>query len=164
MRDTLVQAKVGVQEMREALARSTQRLEQERRELETMRRRKGLAAGIGDLETVRLAERHESIHAERVQVLEQKMEAQRNELALAERDVEEMTKELRVAVSGASPHGVSPEARTMDALDEELSRGTGGDDANVREEIDSLGRARARADREVDAQRKLDELKRRMGK
>lgn len=34
----------------------------------------------------------------------------------------------------------------------------------LRDEIDSLGRARARAEREADAARRLDELKRRMGK
>jgi hypothetical protein len=34
----------------------------------------------------------------------------------------------------------------------------------LRDEIDSLSRTRARADREADAARKLEELKRRMGK
>jgi hypothetical protein len=41
---------------------------------------------------------------------------------------------------------------------------TGESASAVREEIDSLGRARSRADREADATRKLEELKRRMGK
>ena len=36
--------------------------------------------------------------------------------------------------------------------------------SSLRDEIDSLGRSRARADREADAARRLDELKRRMGK
>jgi hypothetical protein len=40
----------------------------------------------------------------------------------------------------------------------------GSDTAGLREEINSLGRARAREEREADAARRLDELKRRMGK
>ena len=36
--------------------------------------------------------------------------------------------------------------------------------ASVRSEIDALGRDRDRADREADAARRLDELKRKMGK
>jgi hypothetical protein len=34
----------------------------------------------------------------------------------------------------------------------------------VAEEFDAMGRARARADRDAEAARKLEELKRRMGK
>jgi hypothetical protein len=34
----------------------------------------------------------------------------------------------------------------------------------VAEEIDAMGRARARSEREADAERRLAELKRRMGK
>ena len=36
--------------------------------------------------------------------------------------------------------------------------------ASIRSEIDALGRERERADREADAARRLDELKRKMGK
>jgi hypothetical protein len=39
-----------------------------------------------------------------------------------------------------------------------------GDSSHVAEEIDAMGRARARSDREADAERRLAELKRRMGK
>lgn len=165
MRDTLVQAKVGLQEMREALERSRQRAERERQELETVRRRKTLASNIGDAETVKIAEKYELMHAERLEVVERKLLAQEGELALAEREVEAMSKELRAAMSGAVPPSTNAEARAAAELDEELSRdGSGSAGGHVREEIDSLGRARARADREADAQRRLDELKRRMGK
>jgi len=167
MRDTLVQAKVGVQEMREGLEKTRRRVEQERRDLDTMRRRKTLASGINDEETVKLAEKYEQHHAERVAVLERKIAAQESELSLAEREIEQMSGELRMAMSGAAPAGGrSVEAEAMRELDEELEgagEGAAGGGA-AREEIDALGRARARADREADAQRRLDELKRRMGK
>ena len=167
MRDTLVQAKVGVEEMREALARAKHRLEQERRELDTVRRRKALAANINDAETVQIAEKYELLHIERVEVMDRKVAAQENELALAERDVEEMTRELRLASAGATPPmGNAAEAQRMrDARAEAEDATSGGDNPSaVRDEIDSLGRARSRAEREADAARKLEELKRRMGK
>src|SRR6185503_3194806 len=119
-------------------------------------RRKQLAEGIKDQETVGLATKYEEMHAERVQVLRSKVTAQEAELALAERDVDMMSKELKAVLSGTDPRGAAP------ALD------TSGDEppetAKLNEEIDSLGRARARAEREDDAARRLDELKRRMGK
>ena len=165
MRDTLVQAKVGIEEMREALARSKQRLELERRELDTVRRRKGLAANIGDAETVQIAEKYEQMHVERLEVIERKVAAQESELSLAERDVDEMTRELKLASVGATPAAGSPaEAQRMRDAHAEAEQETADGGAAVRDEIDGLGRARARADREADAARKLEELKRRMGK
>lgn len=163
MRDTLVQAKVGIEEMREALARSKQRLEIERRELDTVRRRKGLAANINDAETVQIAEKYEQMYVERVEVLERKVAAQENELTLADRDVAEMTRELRLASSGATPPAGGDAQRMRDAQ-AEAEAVTGESSAAVGEEIDSLRRARSRAEREADATRKLEELKRRMGK
>jgi hypothetical protein len=165
MRDTLVQAKVGLQDLREALEKSKRRLEAERRELDTVLRRKRLAEQINDAETVRLATQYEEMHTERVAVLTRKLEAQESELSLAERDVAQMMTELRQAASGIPPGGKS-NARAvnaaMDELDSELSGA--GKNESLREEIDGLSRARSRADHEADAARKLEELKRRMGK
>lgn len=163
MKDTLVQAKVGVDEMRDGQSKTRQRLELARKELETTRRRRGLAEGIGDAETVRLAEQYEATQAERVQILEQKLAAQEGELALAEREVTEMTAELRAVMSGARPAvGASPEAEAEAELDRELDGAA--QSRETAQEIDALGRQRARADREADAARRLEELKRRMGK
>ena len=156
MKDTLVQAKVGLDDMRSGLAKSRERLAAEERELETVRRRKQLADGIGDRETVEIAGKYEQMHAERVDVLRQKVAAQEAELALAERDVEEMAAQLKAVLTGAAPAPTSLDAPSGDD-------GAGGS-SSLRDEIDSLGRARARADREADAARRLDELKRRMGK
>ena len=69
MRDTLVQARIGLGDLRTALETTRSRLAEERRELDTVRRRKGLAAGIKDQETVTIAERYEAQHSQRVTVL-----------------------------------------------------------------------------------------------
>jgi chromosome segregation ATPase len=166
MRDTLVQAKVGLQDLRDALAQAKRRLEAERRELDTVQRRKRLAEEINDAETVRLAGQYEQMHAERVAVLTQKIEAQESELALAERDVGQMMTELRQAASGVPLTGDRSAAAmnaAMDEVESDLNAGSGQKES-LRQEIDGLSRARTRADHEADAARKLEELKRRMGK
>lgn len=168
MRDTLVQAKVGLQDLRDGLEKSRRRLDAERRELETVQRRKRMAEQINDAETVRLAVQYEQLHSERLQVLTRKLEAQESELSLAERDVAQMMTELRNAASGIPSGGDRNAAAMNEAMDEiesELGEGKGnGRDGSLRDEIDGLSRARTRADREADAARKLEELKRRMGK
>ena len=167
MRDTLVQAKMGLQDLRDALEKSRRRLEAERRELDTVQRRKRLAEQINDSETVRLATQYEQLHAERLEVLTRKLEAQESELALAERDVSQMMNELRAAASGIGPAtdrsgNAAAMNAAMDEVESELGGGAG--DGTLREEIEGLSRARTREDREADAARRLEELKRRMGK
>jgi phage shock protein A len=164
MRDTLVQAKVGLQDLRDGVAQSKRRLEQERRELDTVQRRKRLAEQINDEETVRLATQYEQLHAERFAVLQRKVEAQESELALAEREVAQMMTELRQAASGIPAAGERSNAAVSAAMDEIESEMGTAKNASLRDEIDGLSRARTRADHEADAARKLEELKRRMGK
>lgn len=166
MRDTLVQAKVGLQDLRDGLEKSRQRLQAEQRELETVLRRKRLAEQIKDVETVKLATQYEQLHAEKVTVLTRKLEAQESELALAERDVAQMMTELRNAASGIGPATDRGAAAAMNAAMDEVESELGSEtkDGGLRDEIDGLSRARGRADREADAARRLEELKRRMGK
>lgn len=156
MRETLVQAKAGLNDLRDGLAKARQRLEAEVRELETVRRRKSLAEGIGDRQTVDIAAKYEQMHVERVEILRQKVTAQEAELALAERDVGEMSAELKAVLAGIDPRAADAAIASPDVTEP--------DGANLRDEIDSLGRAHERAEREADAARRLDELKRRMGK
>jgi len=156
MKQTLVQARVGLEDLRGGIEQTRQRLAAEERELETVRRRKGLAAGINDQETVMLAEKYEVLHAERTDVLTRKLAVQESELAMVEREVAEMTTALKSAMSGA---GVSPLQAEASELDSMLDGG-----ANVAQEIDALGRASARSAREAEAERLLAEMKRRMGK
>lgn len=161
MKQTLVTARIGLDDLRGGVAITRQRLAKEQQQLETMRRRKGLAAGIDDTETVALAEKYEAHHAERTGVLQRKLDAQEAELAIAERDVEEMTTELRNAMAGipAGPRTASIDAEASAAADE-----AAGGSRDVAAEIDALGRASARNARDADAEARLAELKRRMGK
>jgi hypothetical protein len=164
MKDTLVQARVGLDEMRSALEKTRQRLVLEEKQLETVVRRKQLAQGINDQETVDIATKYEERHAERVSIVRQKVDAQEAELALAERDVAQMTAELKAVVNGTDPRAAvgaaqaAAEAEVDAAVDSEHGA------SKLSDEIDSLGRARARADAESDADRRLEELKRKMGK
>lgn len=158
MKQTLVTARMGLDDLRGGVALTRQRLDVERRELETMRRRKGYAADINDSETVTLAEKYEAHHAERVEVLTRKLDAQEAELAIAERDVAEMTAELKQAMLGVpGAPGIDDAARAeADAVLD--------DSSNIARDLDAMGRARARSEREADAEQRLAELKRRMGK
>ena len=166
MRDTLVQAKVGLQDLRDGLEKSRRRLQAEQHELETVLRRKRLAEQINDAETAKLATQYEQLHAEKVAVLTRKLEAQESELALAERDVAQMMTELRNAASGIASGTDRRATAAMNAAMDEVESELGGEtkDGGLRDEIDGLSRARGRADREADAARRLEELKRRMGK
>ena len=138
MKSTMVQVKLGVDDLRDALVQSRRKLESEQRELSTVRRRKELALGIQDAETVAVAERFERQHEERARVLE------------------EMKVELRKAMTGV------PSTAGAESLDDPLAEP--GENPRVREEIDALARERARADRDADAARRLEELKKKMGK
>lgn len=158
MKSTLVQARLGVDDLRDALAQSRRKLETEHRELATIRRRKELAVGIQDAETVSVAERFERQHQERVAVLEQKVAVQERELEMAEREVADMKVELRNAMSGIPG---SAGARIEDPHEDPLEDVQG---EKARDEIDALARERARSDRDTDIARRLEELKRRMGK
>jgi hypothetical protein len=156
MKQTLVQARMGLDDLRGGIQQTRQRLAAEERELETVRRRKGQAAGINDQETVMLAEKYEVLHAERTDVLARKLAVQEAELAMVEREVAEMTTALKSAMSGAGAAPLQAESAELDAM---LDGG-----ADVAQEIDALGRASARSAREAEAERLLAELKRRMGK
>ena len=159
MNQTLVQARMGLDDLRGGVGVTRERLDVETRELETMRRRKAAAVAINDAETVALAEKYETLHAERAEVLRRKLEAQEAELGMVEREVGAMTSDLKQAMldAGGNPSSISDDARAeADAI---LDDGKG-----VAEEIDAMSRAGRRSARESEAEQKLAELKRRMGK
>ena len=160
MRETLARAKAGVEDLRSGVERTRARLAAEQRELDTVRRRKRLAAQVNDAQTVSVAERFEVHHAERVLVLEQKVAVQERELALAEAEVAEMMQAFKAAVAtgGAAGAGAPSidEAATREVDEALAGRGTA--------EMDDLARTRQREQRNADAERRLEELKRRMGK
>lgn len=170
MRETLVQARMGLDDLRKGIEQTRARLARERSELETVRRRKQLAVGINDAETVAVAERYEKQHVERTALLERKLETQEAELAMVEREVDEMNAEFKLAAAGGTPGvsaGGSPgvsgggdAAAAGNAAVEDLMN----ESAGLRNEIDGMARARQRADAESAAAEKLAALKRRMGK
>ena len=147
MRDALVQARMGVAEVRDALKETRSHLAHERAELETARRRRELAAGIHDHETVEVALRFERRHVERIEVFERKLAAQESELALAQSELDEMNAQYRsMQVGGGPTVGPPPAANDLGP------------------EPDTLRREMDRAAREAEAERQLSELKRRMGR
>ena len=160
MKNTLVQATIGLDELRNAHRMLERKLEMERKELETVRRRRELAAGINDAETVKVAERFEKQHQEKVALMEEKFAVQTRELDLAEREVTEMKAEIRAAMAGTP--GMPPSALGSDLLEEDPLADPSA--AQTSAEMDALSRARARADRDADADRRLEELKKKMGK
>ena len=188
MRDAMVHAKLGVQDLRNGIAVTETRLTAERTELDTVRRRLGLAAQIGDSETVAIAERFAAQHAERVAVLESKLMVQQQELTLTERELDEMSSQLRMAASGIAPGGVSAEVQAereldafmsgaMDAPNANDTMSAGASDADASYSGTSSGGSamggasssgtparRTRAEREAEAEERLAALKRRMGK
>ena len=152
MRETLVQARVGLADMRQGIEGTRLSLNAKQRELETVQRRKAQAAAIGDAETVRVAERYEAELVSRIEVLARKVAVQEDEVALGEREVSEMTAELRKAIGGAPP---------MPGVAEDPLAGA---DRAALDELSSLERSRTRAARDAHADERLAELKRRMGK
>lgn len=167
MKRALVQAKMGIEDLLQSADITSKRLETERQALVTATRRRTLAEGINDAETAALAARYESQHAERIAMLERKLEAQLAEAGLAEREYGEMVVQLKQAshgVGGGMPAGAADEAispRTRGISDEELGLR---DDNPLNRELDSIARSRHRADREAGADAALEALKRRMGK
>lgn len=103
LRDAVVDARVAVGTMRDALAASERELDAERKHLADAERRGALAADVLDAETVSVAERFAGRHRERVSVLERRISVQRDELAMAERETAEMTAQLRDAQHGRVP-------------------------------------------------------------
>ena len=159
MKQTLVQARMGLDDLRGGAAMTRQRIDVEVRELETMRRRKSAATAINDAETVALAGKYELAHSERADVLRRKLAAQEAELVMVEREVAEMTAELKQAVMGAGSAAGTIADDAHDEAEAIVDHGAG-----VAEEIDALSRAGKRSTREAEAEQKLAELKRRMGK
>jgi hypothetical protein len=149
MRRAAVVGRAALMKLREFLAATERELIVERKHLDDARRRGALAQGIGDGETAEIAGRFATRHAERVAVLEQKLVAQRAELDLAGRDVEEMVAQLKEIElrGGTAPAGAAPADAGLDA-----------------DQSQTLGAEMDRAARESAAEERLRELKKRMGK
>jgi hypothetical protein len=109
LRAALIDFKVGISQVRDALARSERELDTARREAADYARRRELAGAIDDQETVRIAEEYTTRTRERVDLLERKVIVQRDELAMAEREYE-VTKQRFQAASRGLPLDAPPAA------------------------------------------------------
>ena len=167
MRETLVRARLGVEDLQQGISATRVRLGAERQELETVRRRRQLAERINDVETVAVATRFEQQHAEKVAVLERKLGVQESELAIVEREVGEMTREFKAAHAGADPGLVSgagqSERARQAAAEAEVEAALGGQEPGSAD-FDALRRQQARQSREARADELLNALKQRMGR
>jgi hypothetical protein len=146
MRQATIELRAAVARMRDDLGATDRQLEAERRARDDAARRGQLAAGIRDAETVGVAERFVARHGEHILVLEQKQGAQRAELALAERELADMTEQLQ-ALQRQRAAGARQAPRAVPDPGDDL-----------------LSHQMDRAERERAADEQLRELKKRMGK
>jgi hypothetical protein len=153
LREALLEGKVGVGAMREALVATEREVAIERKQLEDAERRGRLAAAVPDAETVAIAERFAVRHRERVAVLERKILVQRDELALAERELAEMTAEAQRATSGQPSESIAAAWRDLE------SAGAERPDEDARAQADG---ERQRRESAIEAQ--LAYLKKKLGK
>lgn len=145
MREAVIEAKVGIRTMREALERTEAKTASERKQFADAERRGRMAEGIGDQETATVAQRFAARHAERLAVLERKLAVQRDELALAERELESMLRQLREAEAGF-----------------DTAKRSFGTAAQLEEELLKAEQDQAAREADIDAQ--LERLKKRMGR
>lgn len=158
LRDALIEARVAVTTMREAIAATERELAGEQRAQAAAERRGRLAAEIPDAETVAIAERFAARHRERAGVLARRLEVQREELRLAERDVEEMGTQFRAARQGLGAHAAGVDAAWRDLAEAGApTRDDGLAEATLRRDADRLAHEAA-----VDAQ--LAALKKKLGR
>jgi len=120
-----------------------------------------MAAEIHDEETARIAERYATKHRGRAAMLERKLEAQASELALAEQELAEMTEQFHAMAAGGGVRGAAMPDGAASASNDPLAGST---DASLDADLAALRRAAERTAREADAERRLEELKRRMGR
>jgi hypothetical protein len=115
LREALLEARLGITTMREALATTERELAAERRQLEDAERRGRLAGVVPDPETVAVAARYAARHRERVSVLERKIVVQRDELALGERELADMTAEAQRATAGNPSESITAAWRDLES-------------------------------------------------
>ncbi len=154
LREALIEARMGITGMREAIARTERELATERQQLADAERRGRLAADVPDAETVAVADRFASRHRERAAVLDKKLAVQREELVLAEREVREMAAQFRGAARGPETASIESAWRDLEAAGMERP---GADADGLAAETD-----RRRREEAVEAQ--LAYLKKKLGK
>ncbi len=161
MHEALVETRAALMGMKEQLEKAERRLAGEREELADAERRGNLAEGIGDTETVEVAQRFAAKHQERVHVLTRKVEAQRAELQLAEREFAQMREQLKKAKRQGGLRGDVSDRIETAWQDLESLQGDGSEsdyrDDLLRSQMDA-------AAKEATADEQLRLLKKKMGR
>ena len=153
MREAVIEARAAIEGLRDGVEQTERRLAAERKQLEDAERRGRMAAGIDDEETVEVAQRFSAKHQEHVAMLEGKLQAQRAELSLAERQLEGMKAQLRKVAGSRHVEAAWREIETAGGTRPE----TDFKNELLRSQIDS-------AAREAEAEARLEALKKKMGK
>jgi predicted nucleic acid-binding Zn-ribbon protein len=160
MREAVVEAKLAVAATRDAVVRTEQELAAERQRLADAERRGRLAGEIQDQETMAVAQRFAAKHRARAGVLDKKLAALRDELALTEGELGEMQAQLARAERDRPLNEAERSAerawRDLQAAGGKRPGADPGDEA-LQSQLD-------RAAREAVADRQLQELKKRMKK
>ena len=186
MRDELADAKLEIRDLEKQVETARAQAEREKREAATARRRGTMAEEIGDGETAKVAREFAAKHAERRRLLEEKAAALDKERAFRAREYDEMVARVKEAESKrdalAATTGRTGARESMGAADDlfaELDRMAekiGGEEARARAaesmgDLDLDDEAASDFDRELgsdppppDVDRRLEELKRRMGR
>ena len=160
MREAVIEQKAMVRGLQGELAKAEELLGHQRTELATAERRRSQAEAIHDEETVAVAQKFIAKLTERIGVLEKKVAVQRDELALAEKELGEMTAQLHEA---ALKHPKLSSERSTESAWRDLGR-AGMDRPETDLEGELLKGRMERAAREAQADAKLDELKKKLGR
>ncbi len=110
LRAALVDMKVALGALREAREATEAELARARQDCADSERRRDLAAGIDDEETVRVADAYLERVRARVDLLERKVLVQRDEVIMAEREYESMRAQYQRAAHGLPLHDGADEA------------------------------------------------------
>lgn len=154
MHDAMVETKVALGNLAEALARTERELASERTQLADAERRGRLAVEAGDQETVAVAARFVARHTERVAVLERRLAVQQDEVVLLERDYAELSDSYRMARRGIPP---TPTPRITEA-DLDLP------DVAAERELEGMERRATREELDAAVQAQLAALKAKLGR
>lgn len=187
MREELVDAKSRGPELEAQLAQHEARHAREITKIEECIRRADRAREIDDEETLEVALKFAERHKDQLHLLEAKIETTRAEIALNREEVDEMTAQLKDAMKRRDALGAQARrSKTIDTLRggsghevvdqfdrmvDKFERGEDIDEAERELDLDLGGGSaprtpdprHSREHRESEAERMLDELKRRMG-
>jgi hypothetical protein len=130
LREAMREVEALLTRLRRVVGETETTLASERRQLEDADRRGRLAAAVPDAETVAIAARFATRHRERVVLLERKIAVERDELQLAERELEELAahaarlgrRDVADELRSAAKTGEHPAAEPRSAFEDDLKR------------------------------------------